>query len=1102
MEKHLIPNKKSIVEFKEQDEFLLRCEVKDIIPVKRSILSELVFILLSLLSLGLLALILIWNKKLWKTFRFKRTKIEEATYIIIINEHDEEILTPKEHQQDENNSRKIVITYRYMKYIYDNDEFIMLRNCLNMTQTDIHSELGKGIHEENYALMRSIFGINTTKIRVDSVIKIFTEEAITSFNLYQLFAVVVWYFRDYALYAGIILIFVIFSIIFQIVLIRGEQKKINSMADYTKVEVFRQKKSESGPDVQHTRTVDSSQLVPGDIIYVNADQKVPCDLIVLDGQALVDESLLTGESVPMLKLQLPNNDDLFKETNKENLIYAGTYCLTSVGSKDKNKPCLAMVYQIGFGTTKGRLIRSIMFNNPASYRFERDSNYFTLYIFCVALTFVMIYYYIAFTHFSKSERNLGDIFLPSLDIILTMVPPGLSLCLSIGIEYAQNRLKNKQIVALKGRLINASGRMKAIYFDKTGTLTINEMKLHNVVMNQQLSHTSATNFALLDLEHAKNKNAAVNDHRDEFMGLMKNFATNQSLTNVKGRVLGDPMEDELFKYAGAHMVDEADSAPDGLGGLKYFKRVRMDELFHDGKVRQSILEVRRSHADHVKEQIEARKSQIEAKRSYLEIQNKKSLAEAKSSYYETFKFDKDEEGLLSKGKADLNTLYVLAILDFKPQLQRMSVIARDSQTNSNFVFTKGAPEKVIKLCKPQTLPADLDAVVKRLAKNGYRILAFACKQIPTSDSLVNSRDSYESELTFQGLAIFKNNLKDMTKPTIENLKANDFRVGMITGDNINTAVSIAKNCRLVDPKRETVGIFTFEADELVFTPVDGMDEGDSFELEEIHGEVEPSKSVKAARPKIGAIDSDNFAKIVQRYQLEEATTIDLENPTIRELALKCAVFARMNPEQKALIIRIMKTYFKKFEVTVGFCGDGANDCIALKEADIGISLSKTEASLSAPFISNIEDISCTEIISAEGKAALTTNFDCFRFFCLYSIIQTIGLIVLYAELTEYSVAVYITCDIFMALNIANCMGLLKPVPELRKELPKCTLFYKEMILSVFLNCALAFVYIFNGLWIVRQDPNYKSPSDIVGPDSDGAPDGHVATYETTVSSRV
>jgi cation-transporting ATPase 13A3/4/5 len=56
------------------------------------------------------------------------------------------------------------------------------------------------------------------------------------------------------------------------------------------------------------------------------------------------------------------------------------------------------------------------------------------------------------------------------------------------------------------------------------------------------------------------------------------------------------------------------------------------------------------------------------------------------------------------------------------------------------------------------------------------------------------------------------------------------------------------------------------------------------------------------------------------------------------------------------------------------CGDGANDCGALKTADIGISLSEAEASIAAPFTSAIQDISCVIIVLREGRAALTTSF--------------------------------------------------------------------------------------------------------------------------------
>ena len=59
---------------------------------------------------------------------------------------------------------------------------------------------------------------------------------------------------------------------------------------------------------------------------------------------------------------------------------------------------------------------------------------------------------------------------------------------------------------------------------------------------------------------------------------------------------------------------------------------------------------------------------------------------------------------------------------------------------------------------------------------------------------------------------------------------------------------------------------------------------------------------------------------------------------------------------------------------IGMCGDGANDCGALKQADAGLSLSEAEASIAAPFTSKVTDISCIVTLLREGKASLTTTF--------------------------------------------------------------------------------------------------------------------------------
>lgn len=74
-----------------------------------------------------------------------------------------------------------------------------------------------------------------------------------------------------------------------------------------------------------------------------------------------------------------------------------------------------------------------------------------------------------------------------------------------------------------------------------------------------------------------------------------------------------------------------------------------------------------------------------------------------------------------------------------------------------------------------------------------------------------------------------------------------------------------------------------------------------------------------------------------------------------EQMLVCGqVFARMSPDEKHELVERLQS----IDYCCGFCGDGANDCGALKAADVGISLSEAEASVAAPFTSRVFDISC------------------------------------------------------------------------------------------------------------------------------------------------
>ena len=94
--------------------------------------------------------------------------------------------------------------------------------------------------------------------------------------------------------------------------------------------------------------------------------------------------------------------------------------------------------------------------------------------------------------------------------------------------------------------------------------------------------------------------------------------------------------------------------------------------------------------------------------------------------------------------------------------------------------------------------------------------------------------------------------------------------------------------------------------------------------------------------------------------------------------------------------------YQGMDYIVSMCGDGANDCGALKAAHVGISLSEAEASVAAPFTSKVSNITCVPTIIKEGRCALVTSFGVFKYMALYSMVQFISVLVLYTLHTNLS----------------------------------------------------------------------------------------------------
>jgi len=133
-------------------------------------------------------------------------------------------------------------------------------------------------------------------------------------------------------------------------------------------------------------------------------------------------------------------------------------------------------------------------------------------------------------------------------------------------------------------------------------------------------------------------------------------------------------------------------------------------------------------------------------------------------------------------------------------LRRASVVVRQFGDNGANFFVKGAPESIRDICVPESLPSDYDDLLNHYTHKGYRVIACATKyerKLSWMKVQKLSRADAESNLEFVGFIIFENKLKPTTSQVISELNQAGIRNVMCTGDNILTAISVARECKMI-----------------------------------------------------------------------------------------------------------------------------------------------------------------------------------------------------------------------------------------------------------------------------------------------------------------
>ena len=1185
----------------------IKCEehlkIQKIIPLVKNNFKYCIYITLNILTLFLINILIQWYPTILLYIYYSKSCLDKATHIGIYcsKESDTEfevvklnqINLPKIYSDKEKSIIKnfninlpsykniLMFEYKLFSYIFNinTNYFEALDYHIFETHSDFLQKFAVGLYDNEVQFMRLIFGKCILNVELNSIFDFLWEELERPERLFEIFSFAVWFYSAYNL-SYIIFVFTVISTVINVYEEKRLFNLIKEISVYTcDVNVYRKGKN----DEIIPKKINSTELVPGDLYEIPEDGKsLPCDTILINGSVIVNESLITGDTSPIVKNGMNGSDNIFntkKNSYEKYVLFAGTKIVEKRSLK--NQKILGVVYETGFRTLKGKLISSILNPKYELTKFEKDSMKYILIIFI--LTIISFLIPLSKLIYTLDTKNIILFF---LDNLTTAIPISLAGCVKICITHSLARLKNLDIYSISRETVNSLGAINLIVFDKTGTLTEEHVEMKGylpIKYNQSNNKFEFSNYmkeivncSKTIVSHYKKK-INVPNFKNIDIDLKQLFveclATCHNLTLVKGELIGDPIDIKM------------------LEGVGWILRENFDD--NSGKAYDPLVQA------YVRPKTE--------KKMDIPITSIEGL---------------DEDDLISFN-IDINKLklyYELSIIrrfNFDYLKQRLTVLVKNLHDNYFKIFSKGSPEKIKEICDQNTIPSDYNEVYSYYSSKGYRILGMAFKNIKLNarQSLQIRREHIENNLIFLGFAIIENKLKEGTKDTIVELDNADYRMVMASGDNLLTCISVSKECSLVREHQEIYSCeieknadgneilkwnrinygsndnfddaFVFlkreknsrfrkkrkknanlrkrklkqklalikatsknnnineieknnenvndkinninimssknltyygkqsdknminikqQTSELSSKNLININKNNSISLLDIYPiqelKLQKRKIVKKKKTQIFSfgllgedskkevstkitIDNNNSplklcknehfaiattgATFEKLYSLNEKFILDKDLSLINihkifRLVLKNGIiFTRMAPDHKALLIES----FKKEKMNTLMCGDGTNDCPALRKADVGVALSSEEASMASHFNYTRQDISCLFHLLKEGKCALSASMQTFKFMIMYSVLCYIAAIFLMYHSSNVSDMQGFFLDLFLIYPLEWFVSQTDPMDELTYERPIDSLFSFPIVLSLLGHIIISIIFQYGGYYYLK-----------------------------------
>ena len=295
------------------------------------------------------------------------------------------------------------------------------------------------------------------------------------------------------------------------------------------------------------RSIEGELLVPGDIVLLEAGDKVPADLRLLQAHGLqIQEAILTGESVPV---------DKHTQPVAANAALGDRVCMAFSGTLVTSGQGKGVVVGTGTETEIGRISSMLskveLLTTPLVEQMNVFARWLTILILLIAVILLIFGYFVEYFEFN-------ELFMAVVGLSVAAIPEGLPAVLTITLAVGVQAMARRNAIVRRLPAIETLGSVSVICTDKTGTLTRNEMMVASVVTHTHIFSIDGNGYEPNGAIKLNDSGVNGRDHAIlEELGRAAALCNDASLHEREGvwTVEGDPMEGALLALSGKIGMD-------------------------------------------------------------------------------------------------------------------------------------------------------------------------------------------------------------------------------------------------------------------------------------------------------------------------------------------------------------------------------------------------------------------------------------------------------------------------------------------------------------------------------------------------------------------